>query len=146
MTTYAVVVTATNICDNVVVWDHAFGPWTPPADHYIVDIDGLEVGIGYYYDPATQTWTGLPTISASFNPSPLYIGSSTTLTWDTPDGAAVTLSTNPGESFPADGSIEYTPAAIGKFSVTVTAVNMAGTTSTTVTTSVVALGQSLGEQ
>lgn len=144
MTTYAVIATATNICDNVVVWDNTFGPWTPPADHYIVDIDGLEVGIGYYYDPATQVWTGPPTISASFNPSPLYIGSSTILTWDTPDGASVTLSTDPGQSFPADGSKEYTPTALGKFSVIVTAVNAAGTTSITVSTSVVALGQPLG--
>jgi hypothetical protein len=57
MTTYAVVVTATNICDNVVVWDDTLGPWSPPADHYIVNIDGLEVGIGFSYDPVTQVWT-----------------------------------------------------------------------------------------
>ena len=57
MTTYAVIATATNICDNVVVWDDTLGLWSPPADHYIVNIDGLEVGIGFSYDPVTQVWT-----------------------------------------------------------------------------------------
>jgi hypothetical protein len=57
---YAVIASATNICDNVVVWDDTLGPWNPPADHYTVDIDGLEVGIGFSYDPNTNTWTAPP--------------------------------------------------------------------------------------
>jgi len=60
MSTYAVINTATNICDNIVVWDDTLGPWTPPSDHYIVSIDGLSVGIGFSYDPATGTWTAPP--------------------------------------------------------------------------------------
>lgn len=57
MSNYAVVANATNICDNVVVWDDNLGPWTPPANHYTVDIDGLEVGIGWSYDRDTNAWT-----------------------------------------------------------------------------------------
>ena len=50
MSIFAVIATATNICDNVVVWDDTLGPWTPPADHYTTPIDGLGVGIGWHYD------------------------------------------------------------------------------------------------
>ena len=57
MSTYAVILTATNICDNVIVWDDTEHPWTPPADHYVVSIDGLSVGIGWQYNPADYSWT-----------------------------------------------------------------------------------------
>lgn len=60
MSNYAVIANATNICDNVVVWDDTLGPWTPPADHYIVNIDGLEVGIEFTFNPATNEWTPPP--------------------------------------------------------------------------------------
>lgn len=60
MTTYAVIATATNICDNVIVWDDTFGPWAPPADHYIINIYGKEVGIGFSYNPTTGEWTPPP--------------------------------------------------------------------------------------
>lgn len=56
MATYAVIENATNVCDNVVVWDDEFGPWIPPIDHYIVNIDGLSVGIGWFYNPDTKQW------------------------------------------------------------------------------------------
>jgi len=32
-------------------------PWTPPAGHYIVNIDEGQGGIFWSYDPATQVWT-----------------------------------------------------------------------------------------
>jgi hypothetical protein len=135
MTTYAVVVTATNICDNVVVWDDAFGPWNPPADHYTVDIDGLEVGIGFYYDPATQVWTAPPSITASFNPSPIFLGQYTTLTWSSENATSVTVN---GVAADLNGSQTFTPDKIGKFSVNVTATNVAGSVSYTATVNVVA--------
>jgi len=62
MSLYAVIESGTNICDNVVVWDPTFSTWAPPADHYIICIDGLDVGIGFSYDPATQVWTPPPEV------------------------------------------------------------------------------------
>lgn len=60
MSTYAVVNSSTNVCDNVIVWDDQIHPWTPPADHYTVNIDGLEVAIGWSYNPNTNEWTAPP--------------------------------------------------------------------------------------
>ena len=60
MPVFAVIENATNICKNTVVWDGGFGPWTPPSDHYTVDIDGVEVGIGWTHDPATGVFTAPP--------------------------------------------------------------------------------------
>ena len=135
MSTYAVIVTATNICDNVVVWDDTLGPWTPPADHYTVNIDGLGVGIGYYYDQATNVWTGPPSVSASFAPSPIFLGQTTTLTWTSQNADSVTVD---GVISPASGSANYTPTAIGKLSVTIVATGLAGSVSTVVSVNVVA--------
>lgn len=135
MATYAVIPTATNICDNVVVWDDTLGPWTPPANHYIVNIDGLEVGIGFYYDPATQVWTAPPNVTASFSPSPIFLGQMTTLTWETANATSVTVN---GAAADLNGSQSFTPDKVGKFSVTITATGLAGTTSTTSTVTVVA--------
>lgn len=135
MTTYAVIATATNICDNVVVWDDTLGPWTPPSDHYTVDIDGLEVGIGYYYDPATQVWTAPPSVSASFSPAPIFLSQSTTLTWTSENATSVTVN---GASAALSGSESFTPDKIGKFRVTVVAADLAGSASTTATVTVVA--------
>jgi hypothetical protein len=135
MTTYAVVVTATNICDNVVVWDDAFGPWTPPADHYTVDIDGLEVGIGFYYNPATQVWTAPPSVTASFSPAPIFLSQSTVLTWTSENATSVTVN---GVAADLNGSQAFTPDKIGKFSVIEAATNVAGSVSYTATVNVVA--------
>ena len=66
MSIYAVINSDTNICDNVIVLDEG-STWTPPETHYIVNIDGLEVGIGFYYDPATQVWTPPPELDAAVN-------------------------------------------------------------------------------
>lgn len=135
MSNYAVIATATNICDNVVVWDDNLGPWTPPADHYAVDIDGLEVGIGCYYDPATQVWTAPPWVMASFSPSPIFLSQSSTLTWESANATSVTVN---GATAALNGSQSFTPDKIGKFTVTVTATGLAGSASTTSTVTVVA--------
>lgn len=124
MTTYAVILTATNICDNVVVWDDTLGPWSPPADHYIVNIVGTDASIGWYYDPATQIWTAPPSVSALFAPTPIFLGQSTTLSWTSTDAISVTIG---GQTYPANGNTNYTPTAAGKLSVTITANGLAGT-------------------
>jgi hypothetical protein len=134
MTTYAVIATATNICDNVVVWDDDLGPWTPPADHYIVNIDGKEVGIGFYYDPATQVWTAPPSITASFSPSPIFLSQTTVLTWDAANANSVTID---GESVAVSGTKDYTPVATGTKTVTIVATGLAGTATTTTSVKVV---------
>jgi hypothetical protein len=59
MSVYAVINSETNVCDNVIVLDEG-STWTPPASHYIVNIDGQSVGIGWSYDPTTQVWTAPP--------------------------------------------------------------------------------------
>ena len=135
MSNYAVLLIATNICDNVVVWDDTLGPWNPPADHYIVNIVGLEVGIGFYYDPATQVWTAPPSVMASFSPSPIFLGQATVLTWESQNATTVTVN---GAAADLNGSQPFTPDKVGKFSVTVTATGLAGTASTTSTVTVVA--------
>ena len=123
MTTYAVIANATNICDNVVVWDDTLGPWNPPADHYIVNIDGTSVGIGFYYDPTTQVWTAPPTITASFNPNPIFLGQITTLTWESQNATSVTVD---GEAVALSSSQNYTLAATGTKIVTLIAIGLAG--------------------
>lgn len=140
MTTYAVIESATNICDNVVVWDDNLGPWTPPDGHYIVNIDGQSVGIGFHYDPATQVWTPPPLITASFSPNPIFIGQTTVLTWDATNATSVTLD---GETASIDGTKDYTPTATGTKIVTVTATGPAGTVSTTASVKVVSAQASL---
>ena len=44
----------------MIAWDDTLGPWAPPADHYTVDIDGLEVGIGWSYNPSNGQWAPPP--------------------------------------------------------------------------------------
>ena len=138
MSTFAVILTSTNICDNVVVWDDTLGPWTPPADHYTVNIDGASVGIGWFYNQSSGVWTAPPSIEANFSPAPIFLTQGTSLTWAAQNADSVTLSTNPGEIFPANGGLGYTPTAIGKFSVTVTATGLAGIVSTIASVNVVA--------
>ena len=135
MATYAVIQSATNICDNVIVWDDTLGPWTPPADHYTVNIDGKEVGIGYYYDPATQVWTGPPSVMASFSPSPIFLGQASVLTWESQNATTVTIN---GIDAGLNGSQPFTPDKVGKFAVIITVAGLAGTVSTTSTVNVVA--------
>jgi hypothetical protein len=134
MSDYAVINSDTNICDNVILLDEG-SSWTPPASHYIVNIDGLSVGIGFHYDPATQVWTSPPYVTASFNPSPIFLSQATTLTWESQYAASVTVD---GQDAALNGSQAFTPDKIGKFSVTVTATNVAGSASTTATVTVVA--------
>jgi hypothetical protein len=138
MSTFAVILTATNICDNVIVWDDTEHPWTPPADHYVVSIDGLSVGIGWFYNQSSGVWTAPPSVEANFSPALIFLTQGTSLIWATQNADSVTLSTNPGETFPANGSLGYTPTAIGKFSVTVTVSGPAGSASTVASVSVVA--------
>jgi hypothetical protein len=135
MTTYAVIATATNICDNVVVWDDNLGPWNPPADHYIINIDGTSVGIGFYYDQATQIWTAPPTVSGSFSPAPIFLSQTTTLTWTSLNATSVTID---GEAVATTGSKDYTPVGTGTKTVTIVATGLAGSTTTTASVKVVA--------
>jgi hypothetical protein len=55
MSTFAVVSSETNICDNVIVLDDG-SSWNPPSDHYIINIDGEQVGIGWMYDKENNQW------------------------------------------------------------------------------------------
>jgi len=141
MSTYAVIITATNICDNTIVWDDTLGPWSPPADHYTVNIDGLSVGIAWHYDPATGVWVGPPSVAANFSPSPIFLTQQTTLTWTSQNADSVTVN---GVISPASGSVDYTPTAIGKFSVTIVATGLAGSVSITASVNVVATQAELG--
>jgi hypothetical protein len=143
MSTYAVIVTATDICDNVIVLDDG-STWTPPADHYTINIDGLSVGIGWHYAPATGVWVGPPSIEANFSPAPIFVSQTTTLLWSSQNVDSVMLSTDDGQTFPANGFKDYTPTTIGKFTVTVTATGIAGSTSTKATVTVVASQAELG--
>ena len=135
MPTYAVIQSSNNICDNVVLWDDPVNPWTPPADHYTVDIDGLSVGIGWYYDQSTNVWTGPPSITANFSPAPIFLGQKTTLLWQSQNAETVTID---GQSYSPNDSKEYTPSSIGKFTVTINATGLAGGTSVSASVNVVA--------
>ena len=66
MSTYAVINSNTNICDNIIVLDEG-SPWTPPAGHYIVNIDEGQGGIFWSYDPVTQVWTAPPELETAVN-------------------------------------------------------------------------------
>ena len=59
MSTYALIDTTTNVCDNMCLWD-GVTPWEPPPGHYIVLDDNGAGGIGWSYDPATSTWSPPP--------------------------------------------------------------------------------------
>lgn len=52
---YCIVDIATNIVVNVCVWDGDTNTWQPPAGTIAVQSD--TAGIGWIYDPATQTFT-----------------------------------------------------------------------------------------
>ena len=143
MTTYAVIASATNICDNVVVWDDNLGPWSPPADHYIINIDGTGVGIGFYYDQATQIWTAPPTVSGSFTPAPIFLSQTTTLTWASQNATSVTID---GEGVAVSGTKDYTPAATGTKIVTIVATGLAGSATTTASVKVVSTQAALSDE
>lgn len=57
MSIFAVIETSTNLCDNVVEWNDAEHPWVAPENHYTINIDGVEVGIGWTYNPDVTTWS-----------------------------------------------------------------------------------------
>jgi hypothetical protein len=143
MSTYAVIDTSTNICDNVVVWDDTLGPWSPPADHYAVNIDGLEVGIGFHYDPATQVWTAPPSGDASFAPDLVYQNQTTTLSWTTQNATNVKLSTFGDQLFPANGSQDFTFPNAGSQTVKITMIGLAGEYPLSVTAKVVLTGTNM---
>jgi len=135
MATLAVVNSTTNICENVVVVDSG-STWTPPAGYYTVDIDGVEAGIGWYYDQASNVWTGPAVANGSFSPNPVQINESTTLSWTSVNATSVTISTLPGQTFGASGSVPMTFSSIGSKSVMLTAAGLAGSNSTKVSVSV----------
>jgi hypothetical protein len=56
MSIFAVIDNETDICNNVVVWNDDEHPWVPDDNHYIINIDGLSVGINWSYDKNTNTW------------------------------------------------------------------------------------------
>ena len=143
MTTYAVIATATNICDNVVVWDDTLGPWVPPSDHYTVNIDGLGVGIGFYYDPTTQVWTAPANGVSSFLPNPVFQNQTTTLSWTTENATNVKLSTFGDQLFPANGSQDFTFANVGSQKITVTMIGLAGEYTMSASAKVVLAGTNL---
>jgi len=43
-----------NVVDNVILLEDG-SDWTPPENHTLVDITGLEVGIGFLYENETFT-------------------------------------------------------------------------------------------
>jgi hypothetical protein len=143
MSTYAVIDAPTNICDNVVVWDDTFGPWSPPADHYIVQIDGLSVGIGFYYNPTTQVWTAPPSGEASFAPDLVYQNQTTTLSWTTGNATSVKLSTFGDQLFPPNGSQDFTFPNAGSQTVEITMIGLAGECSLSATAKVVLTGTAM---
>ena len=143
MSTYAVIDTSTNICDNVVVWDDTLGPWSSPADHYAVNIDGLEVGIGFHYDPTTQVWTAPPSGDASFAPDLVYQKQTTTLSWTTQNATNVKLSTFGDQLFPANGSQDFTFPNAGSQTVKITMIGLAGKYPLSATAKVVLAGTNM---
>lgn len=143
MSNYAVISSTTNICDNVVVWDDKLGPWTPPDGNYIIKIDGLGVGIGYYYNPASGVWTAPPTVTATFNPTPVFIGQNTVLSWSCENATSVSLSNVPGETFPATGEQSMTFSSTGTNTVKITATGLAGSVSYSATIKVYAAGETI---
>lgn len=126
MSTYAVIDTSTNICDNIIAAGETLGVWVPPDNHYAVNIDGLSVGIGFHYDPTTQVWTGPSSGEASFAPDMVYQNEKTTLSWTTRNATSVKLSTFGDQLFPANGSQDFTFPNVGSQTVTITMIGLAG--------------------
>lgn len=125
MSTFAVIVTATNICDNIVALDDG-STWTPPADHYIDNIDGQECGIGWYHEPATDVWTAPPTVTALFTPDIILAGQSSVLSWDAQNATSVKIN---DQDLPVSGSMTITFNTAGTQTYTVTAFGLAGSSS-----------------
>lgn len=140
MATWASIQTATNICDNIVAVPTGV-IYPAPPEHYAVNIDGLSVGIGWYYDQATNVWTGPPSITANFSPAPIFLGQTTTLLWQSQNVETVIID---GQSYAPNDSKDYTPSSAGKFSVTIHASGLAGSTSVTVIVIVAATQAELG--
>ena len=54
MKKYAIVNNSTNLVENIIVWDGET-LWTPPEGHIAVNIDDLDVGIGWTYNNGIVT-------------------------------------------------------------------------------------------
>jgi hypothetical protein len=54
MNKYAVINTSTNLVENIIVWDGETS-WEPPPGHISVNVDGLDVGIGWTYNNGSAT-------------------------------------------------------------------------------------------
>jgi hypothetical protein len=129
---FSVIDSNTNICDNVIEWDDQIHPWTPPDNHYTVNIDGHFVGIGWYYDPSAETWTAPPLAQGSFDPNPVLINTTTTLTWTSENATSITLSSNTSQTLPTSGTQSFTFSTAGSQSVKIKANGLAGQRTTTV--------------
>ena len=70
-----------------------------------------------------------PTIVASFDPSTVDAGVTTTLTWSTTDTTYVTISTEGITQYPANGTLNMVFNTVGNQNVTITAHGPAGSTS-----------------
>jgi hypothetical protein len=53
---YCTVDTATNICDNVVMWDGNPDTWTPPVDHLMLAQSTTPAKV-WEYDSVAKTWS-----------------------------------------------------------------------------------------
>jgi hypothetical protein len=125
MSLYAVNNDQTNICENVIVLDSG-SQWAPPAGYYIVNVDGVDMAIGWYYDQAANTWTAPPTITASFSPNPVFVGQATTLSWTTTNATSVKISSQGDQVFPASGSLDFSYTTVGLQKEFLTATGLAG--------------------
>lgn len=54
MKNYAIVNNSTNLVENIIVWDGETS-WTPLSGHIAVNVDGLDVGIGWTYNNGSVT-------------------------------------------------------------------------------------------
>lgn len=112
-------------------------PMAPPF--FWVDCDDSIVAYQFYWKEGVfYPVPPKPNVVAFFSPSPIFLGQQTTLTWSATDATEVRLGSLGGQSFPVSGSQTYTPAGIGTFSETVTAINQYGFTSKIISLKVVA--------
>lgn len=56
---YYALVKEDNTVSDIIVWD-GVSNWTPPADVFLVDVTGIEVGTKHTYDPVTKTFIEPP--------------------------------------------------------------------------------------
>ena len=143
MSIFAVIVTETNICDNIIALDDG-STWAPPADHYIDNIDMQECGIGWHHDPVTDVWTAPPSVTALFTPDIILAGQSSVLSWDSQNATSVTIASQGDQQFPASGNVTITFASSGTQTDIVKAFGLAGSSSKTASIRVVSTLAELG--